>query len=290
MASDQFHFSDFTFDVSTGELSSPRETVRLQPQPAAALRLLLENAGQLVTREALKRTIWPDTVVEADQGLNFCVRQIRLALGEDADGGQFIETLPRRGYRFVVPVTSGSDSRPTVLEPARANAEVQEVEARSPIVTRGATVRLASILFAVIALVVSAYFVKSTGAPSANVLAILPLHTDNASETVADQNSAVTEALVAALTNSARPKYGIVGPATTAQFITSTEPHTQLGVKLQADFVVSGGVRMSDSTMFVQAIRVTDGVHVFAWRQPLNGRNAVQLATIIASELAVKVK
>ncbi|MEO7999608.1 MAG: winged helix-turn-helix domain-containing protein, partial [Gemmatimonadaceae bacterium] len=70
-------FLEFTFDLQTGELSSARETVRLQPQPAAALRVLLSSAGELVSRDALKQAIWPDTVVEADQGLNFCIRQIR---------------------------------------------------------------------------------------------------------------------------------------------------------------------------------------------------------------------
>lgn len=80
--------------------------VALERQPAVALTVLVANAGRLVTRAELCRAIWPaDTHVDFDRGLNYCLRQIRLALGDDARAPRFIETVPRQGYRFIAPLT-----------------------------------------------------------------------------------------------------------------------------------------------------------------------------------------
>lgn len=99
-----YRFGPFEFDPRTGEIRTGSESRRLAPQPARVLTLLLESAGELVTREALKSELWPDTVVEYDKGLNFCVREVRAALGDEAAEPTYLETLPRRGYRFVAPV------------------------------------------------------------------------------------------------------------------------------------------------------------------------------------------
>ena len=286
-----YRFHQFTYDALTGELATSSEKVRLQPQPAAALRILLENAGQLVTRERLKQTIWPDTVVEADAGLNFCVRQVRLALGEDAEGAKFIETLPRRGYRFVAPVSldgehGGSqtgDQR--VGESEVMNARIESTPRRS-FATRWLTATVA--LLAAVA-VAAAFFSNDRAGSRGTTIAILPLRTAGGSQWVAEQNNSLTEALVSALTNSSQT-LGIIGPATTGRFANSSQPHTQIGIELNADFVVSGGLRISDSTMFVQAVRVTDGVHVFAWRQPINGRSADSLAALVAMGIAARLR
>jgi DNA-binding winged helix-turn-helix (wHTH) protein len=77
----------------------------LQQQPAKVLALLLQRAGELVTRDEIRGFVWgQDTYVNFDQGLNFCIKEIRAALGDSAELPRFIETLPRRGYRFIAPV------------------------------------------------------------------------------------------------------------------------------------------------------------------------------------------
>jgi TolB-like protein/Flp pilus assembly protein TadD len=98
---DRVSFGAFELDLASGQLSKETDTVRLQPQPLKVLALLVSRAGQLVSREEIRKQIWPDdTFVDFDQGLNYCIRQIRLALGDSAETPQFIETVPRRGYRF----------------------------------------------------------------------------------------------------------------------------------------------------------------------------------------------
>lgn len=279
-------FLEFTFDLQTGELSSARETVRLQPQPAAALRVLLSSAGELVTRDVLKQAIWPDTVVEADQGLNFCIRQIRMALGDDADGGRFIETLPRRGYRFIPVVRDVPAAAPPQNDSSKSRSEPASQSA-TKVRSRQETILGAALLFVFVGSIV-ATIARSDRTKIIDV-ALLPLASNGATDPWAlETDRLVTDGLVEALTNLQSPKFGVHGPASTATFAGSTQAHTEIGLKLRVQYVLSGGVRLSDSTLFVQAVDVKDGRHVFAWRQPVAGRAASELATQIAHGFAAK--
>jgi DNA-binding winged helix-turn-helix (wHTH) protein len=96
-------FGDFTLDPATGELRRlSGVVVPLEPQPARVLVVLTSRPGGLVTRDELRAAVWGEgTHVEFDQGLNYCIRQIRAALGDDARKPAFIETVARRGYRFL---------------------------------------------------------------------------------------------------------------------------------------------------------------------------------------------
>ena len=101
----------FEVDLRTGELRKHGLRLRLPSQSFQVLRLLLEHPGELVTREELRAKLWPaDTFVDFDHGVNAAVNRLREALGESAESPKFVETLPRRGYRFIVPVDSNSVS------------------------------------------------------------------------------------------------------------------------------------------------------------------------------------
>jgi TolB-like protein/Tfp pilus assembly protein PilF len=101
----RLRFGAFELDLKSGEVRRGGALVKLQPQPFKVLALLATQAGQLVLREAIQRQVWDDdTFVDFDQGLNYCIRQIRAALGDDAETPGFIETVPRRGYRFLASV------------------------------------------------------------------------------------------------------------------------------------------------------------------------------------------
>jgi DNA-binding winged helix-turn-helix (wHTH) protein len=103
-------FGDFRFHPETGELFRSGERVDLQNQPARVLALLTGRPGQLVTREEIRHALWgEDTHVDFDRSLNFCVRRIRVALGESTHSPLYLETLPRRGYRFLAPVSVGRE-------------------------------------------------------------------------------------------------------------------------------------------------------------------------------------
>jgi DNA-binding winged helix-turn-helix (wHTH) protein len=120
-------FGAFELVRSTGELferslCSRLRPVKLQPQPARVLCFLAERAGRLVTRAELQRHLWGDDYfVDQEQGLNYCIRTVRKALGDDAQAPVFIETIPSQGYRFV------------------ADVEVAERAADRPVVGKGST-------------------------------------------------------------------------------------------------------------------------------------------------------
>ena len=107
-------FGAFELDMEAQQLLKNGRTVRLQPQPFKLLCFLVSLRGQLVTREQIRGALWSgDTFVDVEQGVNFAIKQVRDALGEDADHPLYIQTVPRRGYRFVAPV----DAIPAAQEP-----------------------------------------------------------------------------------------------------------------------------------------------------------------------------
>ncbi len=111
-------FGPFELDVRTGELRRDGTSLKLQPQPAKVLQLLVARAGEIVTRQDLAQQVWSsDTFVDFDQGLNYAIRQIRTALDDDAERPRYLETLPKRGYRFIAQI---EDVKPkTSVDPPR---------------------------------------------------------------------------------------------------------------------------------------------------------------------------
>ena len=102
-------FGVFELDLAAGELRKSGARLRLQEQPLQVLALLLERAGQVVTREELRQKLWAvDTFVDFDHSLNTAVNKLREALGDSASSPRYIETLARRGYRFIAPVQNSS--------------------------------------------------------------------------------------------------------------------------------------------------------------------------------------
>src|SRR5579862_3121095 len=100
-------FGAFELRTDSGELRLNGDPVKLPPQPLKVLELLARRSGEVLTRNEIREHVWcGDTFVDFEQGLNFCIRQIREALGDRADAPRFVETLPRRGYRFLMPVSS----------------------------------------------------------------------------------------------------------------------------------------------------------------------------------------
>ena len=124
----RYRFGVFEVDSSTGELRRKGVRVKLHSQPFQVLFMLLERPGEMVTREEINRELWPDgTFVDYEHGVNSAVNRLREALGDKASSPRFVETLARRGYRFLAPVERiGMESEPEVLEaPASIAAETK---------------------------------------------------------------------------------------------------------------------------------------------------------------------
>jgi len=123
--SNAVRFGSFELDLRTGELRKESGArIRLEGQPIQILLLLLDRPGELVTQEEVRKKLWPDgTVVEYEHSIKSALRKLRQALGDSADASQYIETLPRRGYRFIASVEGVSPTGPTV-ENNRASSRV----------------------------------------------------------------------------------------------------------------------------------------------------------------------
>jgi len=124
----RYSFGVFEFDAGTLELRKRGLLVRVRPQSLKLLALILSRAGELVSRDEIRAALWGgDTFVDFDQGVNHCIKQLRGALGDDADSPRFVETLPRRGYRFIAPVTI-HDPRPASDEAVHVGPVIAPLE------------------------------------------------------------------------------------------------------------------------------------------------------------------
>src|SRR6516164_5713410 len=98
-------FGPFKLDLKAGELLQDGRKVLLQEQPFQVLKMLLDHPGEVVTREEIRKKLWPnDTIVEFDHSINAAIKKLRLALGDSAEEPKYVETVARRGYRFIAPV------------------------------------------------------------------------------------------------------------------------------------------------------------------------------------------
>ena len=132
----RFRFGEFELDTSAGELRRNGDRLRIQPQPYRLLTLLVRRAGELVTRDEIRQELWKDgTFVDFEQSVNFCVSQIREVLKDSADRPLFVQTVPKRGYRFIAPVETG--------EPRKSGSDGTAVRLQKALWTNIAELRLA---------------------------------------------------------------------------------------------------------------------------------------------------
>lgn len=108
-ASHEIRFSEYTIDLRTGELRRNGELLKLQPQPAKVLSILVSRAGEVVTRQELAERVWgSETHVDFEHGLNYAIRHIRSVLEDDPEKPRFLETIPKRGYRFIATIENAA--------------------------------------------------------------------------------------------------------------------------------------------------------------------------------------
>ncbi len=148
------NFGLFELDLQTQQLRKSGVPLRIQPQPFKVLAVLASSVGRIVTREELRRELWgTQTFVDFEQGLNYCIRQIRTVLGDDAQNPHYIETIPRRGYRFIATVESLGPERTEEDEVGDAAAARNRVWSRRSIILAVSCVLIVGILTAAMATV-----------------------------------------------------------------------------------------------------------------------------------------
>ena len=252
-------FGIFQLDLKARELHKAGVKVRLQYQPFRVLAVLVERAGEVVTREELRQEIWPtDVYVAFDQGLNNAVKKVRDALGDSADNPRFIETVARHGYRFLPPVsTVKTDS-----------SEVSLRQGLRPMRNWA----LAGGLIAIALVVALAYWAWRASAtrdrpsPEKVVLAVLPF--DNLSHDTDQEffSDGLTEEMIAQLGKLNPQRLRVIARGSVAKYKGSSLAVNQIGRELHAEYLVQGSVRRASDhvRITVQLIQVRDQTDLWA--------------------------
>src|SRR4051794_10494867 len=256
-ADERYCFGDFELNSSQGTLCRSGVPVKIPPQPLKLLVVLLERPRQVISREELRLRIWGEaTFVEFDQGLNYCIRRIRVALEDDAATPAYLETLPKQGYRFIAGVRKESGGSAVELAPETASG--QDLRSAGPAFVRAGRPLLALAgLLAIAAAVWGTYtwnhWIKSTAERSIVVLPLTNMTGDHGLEYLSDgitsdvirRLSRISALKVIAQTSSMLMKGSGIGPA---------EASRRFGVGA----VLCGSVRQDGPDLAID-VEVTDG-------------------------------
>ncbi len=268
-------FGVFELDLLGQELRRGGVLIRLKPQAFRVLALLASRAGEVVTRSELQQELWGDTFVDFDQGLNSCVMQIRAALGDDADRPRFVETVPRRGYRFLASVKTTRPNPPEAAGgfPTDATAAPPD-DASLASARRRRLVRAGTALAATLALAAGGLGLWWSRAHPAGppvrrerlMLVVLPfenLSGDASREYVSD---GMTEELITQLGRLQPARLGVIARTTAMRYKHTRAEIATLGRDLGVDYVVEGSVRSAAGRLAISAqlIAVRDQTHVWA--------------------------
>ncbi len=232
---DIFRFGIFQLDLKACELRKSGLKVRLQDQPFRVLTLLIERAGQVVTREELRQRVWPSNIyVDFDQGLNNAIKKVREALGDSADSPRFIETVARHGYRFIADVNSA---------PGLAAEPQSQLRLRT--VWSGILIGSTAAVLAAVGLWVWHGSAMRAG-PSAQkvILAVLPFENLSGDPDKEFFSDGLTEEMTAQLGRLNSDRLTVIARASVARYKRSNLPVDQIGRELNADFLVQGSVRL----------------------------------------------
>ncbi len=284
-------FSGFEVDLRNGEVRKQGFKVRLQDQPFHVLQILLEHPGELVTREELQRQIWPaDTFVDFEKGLNNAIKRLRDALGDSAETPRFIETLPRRGYRFTAPVTS-TDGSAGAQEITSGN---QRHEPRRWFRWGAAMASIAGLAAATLiglkALRVRDRGLAGTPVPRIQSLAVLPLTNlsgDPAQEYFSD---GMTDALITDLAQIGSLK--VISRTSVMHYKKSDKTLPEIARELNVDGIVEGTVQRSGDRVRIDAqlIHGPSDKHLWANSYERDLRDVFVLERDVASDIAHQVQ
>lgn len=271
-------FSNFIFKSETGELihldEFQNETIsRLQPQPSKLLQLLLENYPNVVSRAQIKESIWPEVHVDFDGSMHFCIRQIRSALNDNATNPKFIETIPRRGYRWISEIKSNekngiaSKKHPSEIKIKAENKKSNNL----PHSTNKLPIKRYGLLGLIgIAFSFLLFHFLSTKSPAKNALptipdkiriAIMPFQPEDEANGFLGNDIAFQ--LVEKLTNQYRDQFEIIGPTTTLTF--NRKEIRKYVNDFNLDCIINGkfSKQKNKSRVLVEIIRTNDGAHVW---------------------------
>jgi len=289
-------FGPFEADLPAGELRKSGLKLRLAGQPFEILSMLLERPGEVVTREQLRQRLWPqNTYVDYEHSLNAAINKLREALSDSADRPLYVETLPRRGYRFIAPVEAAngappdSDSRDT---PASASELVETAPREKPL-PAPARRRLgfAAAAIAAVLAIAGAVFIarrdrRSWSRDPIRALAVLPfenLSRDPEQDYFAD---GITEALISRL--SQIQSLHVISRTSVMQYRGAKQPLPEIAKRLSVDAVVEGTVQRAGDRVAIVATLVDATADRNLWTGRYEGdlRDVLGLQSQVAGAIA----
>jgi TolB-like protein/DNA-binding winged helix-turn-helix (wHTH) protein len=292
-------FGSFEANVRAGELRKQGFKVRLQDQPFQILLMLLERPGELVTRKEIHQKLWPaDTFVGFDHGLNNAINRLREALGDSAEKPRFIETLPRKGYRFIG-LVSGDEQLGETEYPAVAATPVVEpgpVEQKLSARPRFPVAILVSCLAVSLAVIVYIGWRRMHAdrfTSSGHVmLAVLPFQNLSGDPSQDYFSDGLTEEMIAQLGALSPDQLGVIARTTTMAYKHTSKSVEQIGSELGVGYVLESSVRRDGNQVriSVQLIRVHDQVHVWARSYDRHISHSIELQEEVAKAVAEQIE
>jgi TolB-like protein/DNA-binding winged helix-turn-helix (wHTH) protein/tetratricopeptide (TPR) repeat protein len=293
-------FGLFDFEFRTGELRRDGQVVKLSPQPARVLALLLARPGEVVLRDELRSHLWgDDTFVDFERGLNFCILQVRSALGDSSDNPRYVQTVPRKGYRFIAPVARVAPVAPDALvhrtapsAPDAPSAPVAPASIWRPVAAIGAAT-----------LVLVAWLGWSGRSPDGAALpgrirvAVLPfvnLTGDAGADYLAD---GLTDELITELGQLSPKRLAVIARTSAMTYRNTPKTVAQIGQELGVSFVVENSVRREAGGLRIGSnlIAARDQTPVAVWSELFGSDEAappasqtgaaIRMARLIALEM-----
>src|SRR5580704_19144045 len=262
-----FRFGVFEVDLHEGELRKSGLRIKLQEQPFQVLAILLESPGKIVTRDELRQRLWPaDTFVDFDHSLNSAVKKLREALGDQSENPRFIETLHRRGYRFIAPV----DGNGTSAASASVESALIKKAGAKPRPTRGPRVGIAlglgvAVLLLTLLGFAFEYLLSTKNAtPQIRSLAVLPLQNLSADREQEYFSDGLTDALITDLAQIRSLE--VISRTSSMQYKGTKKSMAEVARELKVDGVVEGTVQRSGDRVKItaQLIDATNDRHLWA--------------------------
>jgi TolB-like protein/DNA-binding winged helix-turn-helix (wHTH) protein len=294
-------FGAYAVDLRSGELHKEGVKIKLQEQPFRLLALLLEHPGEVVTRDELRQRLWPeDTFGAFDDGLNTAIKKLRDALGDSAEKPRLIETLPKHGYRFLLPVTAIS------LEPS-SEFSTQAPDAAGQVLrhplwrkakswSRNRTV----LLFAsgAVALLLVVYLVRPHVRPQATaaggkiMLAVLPFENLDGDPEQDFFSDGMTEEMITQLGGLQPAKLGVIARSSAMQYKRAKKSINDVGHELGVQYVLEGSVRKAGDRLRItaQLIQVVDQTHLWAQTYDRDVRDVLAIQGDVARAVADEIR
>lgn len=261
-------FGLFEAHLHSGELRKDGIRIHLQEQPFQVLTVLLQHAGELVTREQLRQQVWPqDTFVEFDHALNTAIKKIRAALCDDAAIPRYVETIPKRGYRWIAPLRSAREPEIAAVDESPAVTELLPIPPQSRLSVPGTWKWFAALLLVGILAALGFRFTRYArpDGERSTLLVVLPIENWSDDAEQARTCRGITEDMIGELAGLHMAHIQVVPDSTAIQYEHTSKTPNEIGRELGAGLILQANLRRTPRHVRLSAelVRIRDGARLW---------------------------